>query len=164
MAHWRTPEKSSVMINLKKILLKEEPLSRAPEINHNIERVQLATCIILLEVAKSDDEFSSIEKATISALIKHEFDLPEEAVEEMMELASRKREASVDLWEFTNLINENYSSEEKTKIVEAAWKVIYADDKLDMYEDHFIHKLAKLLRLDHSNLIQAKLKVKYNLP
>jgi hypothetical protein len=29
-----------------------------------------------------------------------------------------------------------------------------------MYEDYFIHKLAKLLRLEHRDLIAAKLKVK----
>jgi uncharacterized tellurite resistance protein B-like protein len=45
--------------------------------------------------------------------------------------------------------------------VEAAWKVIYADDKLHGYEDHFVHKLAKLLQLRHSDLIEAKLKAKY---
>jgi uncharacterized tellurite resistance protein B-like protein len=66
----------------------------------------------------------------------------------------------VDLWEFTDLINENYSREERKEILEAAWRVIYADDKLDMYEDHFIHKLAKLLRFEHRDLIAAKLKVK----
>ncbi len=79
----------------------------------------------------------------------------------MMEIAKRKREESVDLWEFTNLINQNYSKEEKRKIVEAAWRVIFADRRLHGYEDHFVHKLAKLLQLEHSDLIEAKLKAKY---
>lgn len=126
-----------------------------------LERVQVATCVILLEVAKSDDEFNSIEKATIEAVIRKDFGISTEAIEELMHIASRKREESIDLWEFTHLINENYSKEEKRKIVEAAWRVIYADEKLDSYEDHFVHKLAKLLQLDHNDLIEAKLKVKY---
>lgn len=134
-----------------------------PEVQEQdeLERVQVATCVILLEVAKSDDEFSSIEKTTIEAVIKKDFGISAEAIEELMHIASRKREESIDLWEFTHLINENYSKEEKKKIVEAVWKVIYADDKLDSYEDHFVHKLAKLLQLDHNELIEAKLKVKY---
>lgn len=93
--------------------------------------------------------------------MKKEFQISEEAIEELMRIAKTKREESIDLWEFTNLINENYSKEEKKEIVEAAWKVIYADDKLDIYEDHLVHKLARLFRLDHSDLIEAKLKVKY---
>jgi len=125
--------------------------------------VRLATCVILLEVAKSDDEFSSIEKTTISSILNKEFLISDEAVEELVELAHRKRKESIDLWEFTSLINENYSAEEKRKVVEMAWKVIYADNKLDKYEDHLVHKLARLLRLDHSDLIEAKLKVKQRL-
>lgn len=78
-----------------------------------------------------------------------------------LKIARTKREESIDLWEFTHLINKNYSKEEKKKIVEAVWKVIYADDKLDSYEDHLVHKLARLLRLDHSDLIDANLKIKY---
>lgn len=149
------------MFNLKKMLTKEIPSDTEIQEQDELERVQVATCVILLEVAKSDDEFSSIERATVEAVIKKEFEISVEAIEELMHIASRKREESVDLWEFTHLINENYSKEEKKKVVEAAWRVVYADDKLDSYEDHFIHKLAKLLQLEHSELIEAKLRVKY---
>ncbi|MDH5468244.1 MAG: TerB family tellurite resistance protein [Candidatus Aminicenantes bacterium] len=149
------------LFSLKKVLLKGVEVDTESQEQVEAERVQVATCIILLEVAKSDDEFSSIEKATVKAILKKKFDISAEAVEELMEVASRKREESIDLWEFTNLINVNYSKEEKKRIVESAWRVIYADEKLDGYEDHFVHKLAKLLQLDHSDLIEAKLKVKY---
>jgi len=151
----------SIMFNLKKMLLKRAAMDSDSWERDEFERVQVATCVILLEVAKSDDEFSSIEKATIAAIFKKEFEISAEAIEEMMEIAKRKQEESIDLWEFTHLINENYSIEEKKKIVEAAWRVIYADDRLNSYEDHFVHKLAKLLQLRHSDLIEAKLKVKY---
>lgn len=149
------------ILKLKNIL--QNRTSTVPELPEpdESERIQVATCVILLEVAKSDYEFSSIEKATLEAILKKEFQISSEAAEELMEVAARKRDESVDLWEFTNLINRNYTKEEKKKIVEKTWRVVYADNKLDSYEDHFVHKLAKLLRLDHSDLIEAKLKVKY---
>lgn len=149
------------ILKLKNMLTKKPEAVPESQEQDEIERIQVATCIILLEVAKSDDEFSSIEKATVKAILKKKFDVSAEAVEELMEMASTKREESVDLWQFTNLINQNYTKEEKMKIVESAWRVIYADKKLDGYEDHFVHKLAKLLQLDHSELIEAKLKIKY---
>ncbi len=149
------------MFNLKKRLLKPSDIESVSQEKEEFERIQTATCIILLEVAKSDDEFSSIEKTTLTAILQKKFELSADAAEELMEIASRKREESIDLWEFTNLINENYTKEEKRKIVEAVWQIIYADEKLDKYEDHFVHKLAKLLQLKHDDLIKAKLKVKY---
>ena len=152
------------MFDLKKKLLKSPPVETGLQEQSEQDRVMLATCVILLEVARSDDEFSSIEKTTIASILNKEFLISEEAIEELMGIAHRKREESIDLWEFTHLINENYSIEEKKKVVELAWKVIYADSKLDKYEDHLVHKLARLLRLDHSDLIEAKLKVKQRHP
>ncbi|UCE22009.1 MAG: TerB family tellurite resistance protein [Candidatus Aminicenantes bacterium] len=146
---------------LKNMLTKKPEAVLELQEQDETERLQVATCIILLEVAKSDDEFSSIEKATLKAILKKKFEISAEAAEELMEIASKKREESIDLWQFTNLINQNYTKEEKMKIVESAWRVIYADEKLNGYEDHFVHKLAKLLQLDHSELIDAKLKIKY---
>lgn len=149
------------MFNLKEKFLKRVKVESESQVEDEYERIQVATCVLLLEVAKSDDEFNSIEKATIEAVLKKKFQISSEAIEELMEIAKKRREESVDLFEFTHLINKNYSTEEKIKVVEAAWKVIYADDKLDMYEDHLVHRLVKLLRLDHEELIEAKLKVLY---
>ncbi len=149
-----------MLLRLKKMLLGEESEVPGAEEKDHRERIQVATCVILLEVARSNDEFSRVEKTTLSAILQKRFDLPEEAIRELLEIAKRSREESVDLWEFTNLVNEHYSINDKKEILEAAWRVIYADDKLDMYEDHFVHKLAKLLRLEHRDLIAAKLKIK----
>ena len=147
------------MFKLRKKLLEKYEIDSISQERDEFERIQVATCALLLEVAKSDYEFSSIEKTTIEVILKKDFQISDETIEELMEIAKRRREESIDLWEFTHLINENYSKEEKIKVVEAAWKVIYADKKLDKYENHLVHKLARLLRLRHSDLIEAKLGV-----
>jgi len=157
----KVEEKGMALLKLKNMLTKKPEAVLESQEQDETERLQVATCIILLEVAKSDDEFSSIEKTTLKAILKKKFEISAEAAEELLEIASKKREESIDLWQFTNLINQNYTKEEKIKIVESAWRVIYADEKLNGYEDHFVHKLAKLLQLDHSELIDAKLKIKY---
>lgn len=147
------------MLNLKKRLLKREKVDTKYPVQNELQRIQMATCVLLLEVARSDYEFSSLEKTTITAILKKEFQISEGIIEQLIEVAKRRRDESIDLWEFTHLINENYSREDKIRIIENAWKVIYADANLDKYEDHLIHKLARLLNLGHSDLIKAKLKV-----
>ena len=124
------------------------------------ERIQVATCALLLEVANSDDEFSDIERDNIIQILEKDFELSDEYAKELLELSDKEREESIDLWHFTNLINEHYSIEEKIKIIEMVWKVIYADGKLDKHEDHLAHKLSNLLKLTHKQLIDAKLKVR----
>jgi uncharacterized tellurite resistance protein B-like protein len=149
------------MKNWKERLLNSLVVQPEKEKPERFDRIQVATCVILLEVAKFDFDFSTIEKETTKAILKHEFDIPDEAIEDLMKISEEKREDSVDIWEFTNVINQNFSREEKIKIIEAAWKIIYADDKLDKYEDHYVHVLADLLRLRHDELIETKLKVLY---
>lgn len=124
------------------------------------QKIQVATCALLLEVAHADDECSEIEEDNIVRILKKDFNLSDEYAQELMSLSEKERKESIDLWGFTRLINENYSLEEKIKIIEMVWKVIYADGKLDKYEDHLAHKLSRLLRLEHKQLIDAKLKVR----
>ena len=126
----------------------------------NTERIQVATCALLLEVANSDDEFSDMERDSIIQTLKEDFNLSDEYAEELVALSDKRREESIDLWQFTHLINEHYSLEDKIKIIEMVWKVIYADGKLDKHEDHLAHKLSNLLQLNHKQLIDAKLKVR----
>ncbi|MDY6951413.1 MAG: TerB family tellurite resistance protein, partial [Thermodesulfobacteriota bacterium] len=59
-----------------------------------------------------------------------------------------------------NLVNQHYSRQEKIQIIQMVWQIVYADQKLDKHEDYLVHKLSKLLRLTHKELIDAKLKVK----
>ena len=118
------------------------------------ERIQVATCALLLEVANSDDEFSDIEEGNIIQILKRDFGLSDEYAKELIQLSDMERKESIDLWQFTHLINEYYSLEEKIKIIEMVWKVIYADGKLDKYEDHLAHKLSNLLQLSHKQLIK----------
>jgi len=166
-ASWKTLEQSLIdfertdMRDWKERLVKSIIGTPAEAVQERFKRTHIATCVILLEIAKTDYEFSSVEKETTHALLKNEFAIPEEDVDDLMKIAEEKRESTVDLWEFTNLINQHYSKQEKLKIVGSAWKIIYSDKKLDKYEDHLVHVLAKLLRLDHDELIEAKLQVLY---
>ena len=39
---------------------------------------------------------------------------------------------SIDLWGFTNLINQHYSKPRKLQVIEMIWEVIYADGELSL--------------------------------
>jgi uncharacterized tellurite resistance protein B-like protein len=148
-----------VIRKLKK-LLAAPPRETAPEREEDIaDRIKLATCVLLLEIAYSDDDFSDDERDRIVEVLKEDFQISDDYAEELIELAHLERERSVDMWQFTNVIDNNYSPEEKERVIETLWKVVYADDRLDHYEDHLIHRLAKLLNLDHKQLIDAKKRV-----
>ena len=123
------------------------------------KRIQVATCALLIEMGQTDNEFSEEEQDRILSILKKEFSLTDEMSKELIELAKLELKASVDLWQFTNLINDNYTPEDKIRLIEMIWRVIYADGKLDKHEDYLVKKLTTLLNLRHKEMIDAKLKV-----
>ncbi len=124
-----------------------------------VHDVRVATCALFLEMAAIDGEFTQSEREIILSILKRDFDLSDEYAAALFEASNEELKQSIDLWKFTNLINENYSPEEKIRIIEMVWKIVYTDGKLDLHEDYLVHKLANLLRLNHKALIDAKLKV-----
>ena len=125
-----------------------------------VRDVRVAACALLLEMANIDGEFSEVEREKIISILKKNYDLSDEYAAALLEASDEELKGSIDLWQFTNLINQNYSMEEKTKVIETLWEIVYTDEKFDKHEDYLVHKLANLLRLTHKQLIEAKLKVK----
>jgi uncharacterized tellurite resistance protein B-like protein len=127
------------------------------EIGHNIH---VATCALLVEIARIDGTFTDEEMETVLSILKEKYGLSREHADELIQEAENQLEESVDLWQFARLINENYSNEEKMKILETLWQVVYVDGKMDQYEHYMMNKLQHLLRVSHDQLIEAKLKAK----
>lgn len=121
------------------------------------QKKHVAAGVLLLEAAHSDNQCSDDEAAHIVKTLKDKFGLPDNCVAELLELARRGQAQAVDLWQFTNLINQQFSPAAKIAIMEDVWRIILLDGQLDKHEDHYAHKLANLLRLSQKQLITAKL-------
>ena len=121
--------------------------------------VRIATCALFLEMSHIDGEFSESERQYVVSILRRDFDLSDEYAAALLEAAHEELKGSIDLWQFTNLINQHYSMEEKLQIIETVWRIAYTDGKLDKHEDYLVHKLAKLLRLNHRQLIDASVNI-----
>ena len=126
----------------------------------NDERTRIAASVILLEAAHADHECTDDELDHVMKTLRSDFDLSRKHAEDLLELAHRERSQAVDLFEFSNHINNEFSREEKTAVLEAVWRIIHIDGQLEKHEDHFVRKLTHLLRLSHKEMIDAKLKAR----
>ena len=118
--------------------------------------VRLAACALLLELAHADDEFSSEERRNLEAAIRRQFGLDQTQAARLIELAEEARHQAVDLWQFTNLIVENYSLAQKVVLVEVMWGLVYSDGKLAAREDYLMRKISNLLHLEPGYLAEAR--------
>ncbi len=123
----------------------------------------IALCVLMIEAAHVDGECSDEEMAHVIDTLTDKCGVSRQDIDELIEKAYQQRKDSVDLFTFTRYLNQNYSKEEKLKVMESVWRVIHIDGRLEGHEDHFAHKLANLLRLTQKELIEAKISARRQL-
>ena len=127
------------------------------------QKLKVATTVLFLEMAYIDFSMSAEEEEQISKTLVDLFGLESNAVADLIEIARQERDRNVDIWTFASLIKTNFSRVQKIEILEKLWLLIFADGKVDKYEDRLIHKISTLLGLEHGEMIAAKIKVQKKL-
>jgi uncharacterized tellurite resistance protein B-like protein len=153
---------------LRKVLSPEQDKLTSKEVEDSSskthsKRYQVATAALLVEIAKADGDFSKDERKRIIDLMKNDFDLDDECVNELLELSEKKVKDSVSIYEFSSLINERFTQPEKLDLIKNLWRIIYEDGKLDSHEDRLIKIIGSTMNLEHKDVIGAKLFVKQKL-
>lgn len=125
--------------------------------------LRVATCVLLLEVAHADDDFSSDECQTIDKMVGARFGLDATETSELLAVAEKERTTGSDLYSFARLVNEKYPRPRKLAILELLWEVVYSDGILEAHEDALMHKLGTLLGIRHEDLMAVKVSVRKKL-
>jgi uncharacterized tellurite resistance protein B-like protein len=121
--------------------------------------LRLAACALLLELAHADADFSEEERRHLESAIRRQFGLAPAEAERLISLAEEARAEAVDLWQFTNLIAESYSTGQKMVLAEIMWGLVYSDGDLANKEDYLMRKICNLLRLEPGYLAEARKRV-----
>ncbi len=121
--------------------------------------VQLAMAALMIEVAESDYKDAPEEQETLFKIIKSSVNIDEKEANELIKLAKAEHHESTDYFQFTRLINNSYSAEEKIRLIENLWQIAFADSILDKYEEHVIRRISDLIYVSHSDFMATKLRV-----
>lgn len=122
-------------------------------------RVELAAAVLMLEISLADSSLDDEELVIIKNALVNVFHIEAQQVSELIDLAQKEVDLSVSLHDFTRLLNEKLSMEERTQVVELLWQVAFADAVLNKYEEYYIRKIAGLLYIPHKDYLKTKHKV-----
>ena len=123
------------------------------------QRLQLAAAALLIELSRADYQQDREEQIAIEAALKKSFSITDEQLAVLIELAEEENQQATSLYEFTKLVKDNYSAEQRFELIKMLWEVAIADGEISKYEDQLIRKIADLIYLPHSDFIRAKLAV-----
>jgi uncharacterized tellurite resistance protein B-like protein len=122
-------------------------------------RAQIAAAVLLVEVARSDQNFSDAERQAVLGSVQRKFRLSAAESQELLDLAELESRKAHDIYQFTSRIDATFSIDEKVRLLEELWRAAYSDGVLHEYEEHLIRRVADLLHLSHSQFIATKLRV-----
>jgi uncharacterized tellurite resistance protein B-like protein len=130
------------------------------EVKTESHKPELAAAALLVEIMNADHSLSDEEFDSIKSILFDTLFITTEVADELLATAKKQVNEATDLFQFTEVINTNYSAGEKINLVESLWKVAYSDKQLDKYEEHMIRRIADLLYVSHSDFMQTKHRVK----
>ncbi len=119
-------------------------------------QLRLASAALMIEVLYADHAVEQRELNILRTVLQDHFKLSEAEADELITLAEEERSEATDYYQFTSLINEFYTQQQKRELITRLWQMAYADDTIHKFEEHLVRRIADLLHVPHSAFMQSK--------
>ena len=117
-------------------------------------------CALLIHAAKIDENYTLKEEEIIKkTLLSFKVNLND--LDEIIFEAKKIEENSNQILSFTKEVK-NMTEQDKIKIIESLWKIIYSNNQADIYETNLMRRLAGLLYIDSKTMGDIKERIKIN--
>ena len=116
------------------------------------------TCALLIHAAKIDENYTENEENIIKKTLL-ELGAKEQTISQTIKDAKSIEENSNQILDFTREVK-NLPKNDKIKIIEALWSIIYSNNEADIYETNLMRRLAGLLYIDSSIMGDIKDRIK----
>ena len=117
-------------------------------------------CALLIHAAKIDENYTDKEEEIIKKTLK-ELGIEGENISKTIEEAKIIEKNSNQILDFTREVK-GLPEQDKIKIIEALWSIIYSNKDADIYETNLMRRLAGLLYVDNKIMGDIKEKIKQN--
>ena len=120
----------------------------------------IKVCALLIHAAKIDENYTSKEEEIIKKTLLS-FKVNSNDLDEIILEAKKIEENSNQILSFTKEVK-NMSEQDKIRIIESLWKIIYSNNQADIYETNLMRRLAGLLYIDSKTMGDIKERIKIN--
>lgn len=120
---------------------------------------RLAVAALLVHVISVDGEVDDVEKIKLTTILRTHYSLSDSETAELVALATDKDNEAVDMYGFTSVLKRKLEEDERQKIIELMWQLVYADGHVHEFEDNTIWRVSELLGVSSRDRIALRQKV-----
>ena len=110
----------------------------------------------MVDLGLSDGTFCALERQVFERIALKLWQIPAATLASFTQQAMLKASQAIDLYSFTQVINQQYRYPKKKELVFLLWQLAYADGDLTPLEEAHIRKIADLIHLTHRDFIRTK--------
>ena len=122
------------------------------------KETQLAATCLLISVAEADEIFDNNEKNVILSILTDFFSISVDKADELMKEAQIRLQDSIDIFDFGQNLNSAFDKSDKLDFIYCIFEVAFSDNNLSYLENHVINKIANVLNIHRTELLEYKLK------
>ncbi len=147
------------MLQILKDFLNEVGIGEKPASRFSENDYRLAAAALLIHVMSIDGKETSAEQDKLHDLLKRQFELDDDAAEELIAVATAADREAVDLYSFTSLINRSLDEDGRRHIVKMMWEMVYADGRMNEFEDNAVWRASDLLGISQRDRVEMRREV-----
>jgi uncharacterized tellurite resistance protein B-like protein len=124
------------------------------------QHLQLATAVLFFAMVRADHEIRQDEHQMLVRALRDVLGLGTERALSLIRLAEQGDAQLAPLSEYLNELRRWLPYEQKKRILEALWRLAYADAELQGHEEYLARKVADLLDLSKADLMETKVRAR----
>ena len=118
--------------------------------------IKLIGLVLAYEIARSDGDIDDSELTIILRKISKLSKETNKEEKEILFIVKKYAEDNVSFNDFINDINNEFSYEEKLKLIKFLWSIAYADNLLEVNEERLIRRIADLINIKDIKVLKLK--------
>lgn len=115
----------------------------------------VAASVLLVEVAGIDSRIDPTEGTAVVQALSDAFGVPQKEIPQFVQLAIAAKKEEGKIKKFIDILNENFTEEQRQQVLVLVWKVIFADGQVDEEEEKLANFLTEKLRLSKDQGLEA---------
>ncbi len=123
---------------------------------------RLSLAALLIHCMVIDGAISDRERETLRSLLSRSFGLQGADLDTLIADAFAAEQEAVDLYRFTSVLKRQLTVEQRVRVVENLWEMVFADGDSHEFEENLVWRVAELLSVSREDRIAKRRAVAEN--
>ena len=132
------------------------------ERHFDADDARLALGALLVHCMQIDGAVSEAEQEKLRRLLESTFGVTGDDLRTLLDDAFAAEREAVDIYRFTSVLKRQMSEDERVRVVEDLWEIVFADGKSHEFEENLVWRAAELLGVSRQERIARKRAVTEN--